>query len=98
MEYEGIRPGVFAEVIDVLLRTKSRQAIKYLSENLVVKATRKSYGGRPPRKDEKQETLLVTVGRPNYKEREFIQLATRLGEPFPIRRCQLRGFPGRKVA
>lgn len=98
MEYEGIRPGVFAEVVDVLLRTKSRQAVKYLSEKLVVKATRKSYRGRPPRKDEKQETLLVTFGRPNYREREFIQRATRLGEPFPIKRCQLRGFPGRKAA
>lgn len=87
----------FAEVIGVLLSTGSKQAIKYLSPNLVVKATRKSYEGRPQRKDARNETLLVTFGKPNYREREFIKMAKKTGEPFPIKRCQLRGFPGKKT-
>lgn len=97
MEQEKIvGTAAFAEVIGVLLGTGSKQAIKYLSESMVVKATRKSFDGKPQRKDARNETLLVTFGKPNYREREFIKTAKKAGEPFPIKRCQLRGFPGRE--
>lgn len=98
MEGRIVGTAAFSEVIAVLLSTGSKQAVKYISPNLVVKATRKSYGGRPQRKDARNETLLVTFGKPNYREREFIALAKKVGEPFPIKRCQLRGFPGKRVA
>jgi hypothetical protein len=91
----GVPMSAFVQAIETVLRTGSRQAIKYLSNKLVVKATRKSFKGRPAR-DRGQETLLVTFGRPNYREREFIQVANKAGEPFPIKHCQLRGFPGKK--
>lgn len=91
--------NAFAQVIETVLRTNSKQAIKYLSEKLVVKATRKGYkvyNKGPQRAGSRQETFLVTFGRPNYKEREFIAQAVKVGEPFPMKRVQLRGFPGRK--
>ena len=95
-EIEGVPFGTFAQVIEVLWRTDSRQAIKYITEKLVVKATRRAYRGRPERK-RGNNTFLVTFGRPNYLEREFIKKAKAAKELFPIKRCQLRGFPARKA-
>lgn len=40
--------------------------------------------------------LIVTVGKPNYRQRKFIAACKKAGEPFPIKKPQLRLWPARK--
>lgn len=63
-----------------------KKATKFWSPRFVVKATRQ--GERDLRA--KQVTVLITLGRPNYVEREFIKKATKAKEPFPIKKIQLK--------
>jgi hypothetical protein len=37
----------------------------------------------------RQTEIVVTIGKPNYAERKFIELAKKAGEPFPIKKIQL---------
>ena len=72
----------------------AKQATKYLSPKLTIKATRQG----KMRKGERQMTIVVTIGRPNYAEREFIRQAIKAGEPFPIRKSLLKYESKRKAA
>ena len=67
----------------------SRQATAYLSSRLTVKATRQ----RPPDGRCRQTTLLVSIGTPNFLERRFVKACLRSGEPFPVKRIQLKRYP-----
>ncbi len=62
-----------------------RRATAYLSEKETAKAT---YQGKF-RKRSRSRTILVTIGRPNFKERKFIKLCKKVGEPFPVAKIQL---------
>lgn len=42
---------------------------------------------------EKNETYIMTLGHPNYAEREFIKQAIAAGEPFPIKKVKLQFWP-----
>ena len=75
-----------ASTIQALLELNAKKAIKFLSPHLVVKATRQ---GRWTERDSRQ-TCLVTFGRPNYAERQFVKRAQRAGEPFPVKKIQLK--------
>ena len=92
--------NALTQAIEALLRTDSKQAVKYVSPVLVVKATRVTYraNGRKPRKNERSTELVLTFGRPGYREREFIKACAKAGEPFPVKRVQLRAYPRRKAA
>lgn len=69
----------------------ARSAVKYVSEKEVVKATRR---GRPSKRAY-QTQILLTIGRPNYAERKFIKLCKKAGEPFPVKKVQLKPYPSR---
>jgi len=70
-----------------LLYTGAKQVTKYLNHNRIIRATRRTYGGKiVPGNVE----IVFTVGKPNYREREFIKLAEKAGERFPIRKIQIR--------
>lgn len=73
-----------ASLLQTLFTTGARKATKYLAPNQTLKVTRQH-----PRKG-RGDTVLVTMGRPNYAERQFIKMARKAGEPFPIRKPQLR--------
>ncbi len=60
-------------------------AIKYLASDFTVKATSRG-----------DKEYVVTIGRPNYAERLFIKKAIAAGEPFPIKKIQLRYSHGKK--
>ena len=64
----------------------NRRATKYVSPSFTIKATRQ-HKYRP---GALSGTVIVTLGRPNYAEREFIKKAKKAGEPFPVRKGQLR--------
>lgn len=83
--------------VEMLLRTDSKRATKYISPTEVVSVQRKSYGNKIDRRDQSIE-LIVKIGKPNYAEREFIRQCKKAGEPFPVKKVQLKEFPkGKKV-
>lgn len=63
-----------------------KRATVYDSPKLVIKAT---FQGKR-RKYDLNETILVTIGKPNYAERHFIKTARAAKEPFPIKKAQLK--------
>lgn len=69
-----------------------RSAYIVQDEKLVVKATKR----QKPRKGENHTEMVLTIGRPNYAEREFIKLCKKAGEPFPIKKMQYKIYPKKK--
>ena len=63
-----------------------RKATKYVSPSAVVKATARH---KPNRRSRSVE-MIVTIGQPNYVEREFIRAAKKAGERFPVKRVQVK--------
>lgn len=89
----------------------ARRAVKYLTPQLVVKATRiihrkllkkRSKKTRSVRGDRvidlraRAASVVLTVGVPGYLERDFIKAAQRAGEPFPVKKVQLKFLPAPK--
>lgn len=70
------------------IATRVRSAVKYISDKEVVKATRRF----KPSKRNLREEILLTIGRPNYAERRFIKLCKKAGEPFPVKKVQLKHY------
>lgn len=66
----------------------ARRATKYVSGRCVVRASRRFR----PRKDPRIDEIVVTVGRPNYAEREFVADCRKAGEPFPVKKIQIRRY------
>ena len=64
-------------------------ATKYLSPHYVVKVTRKRHGGKLLRR-QRSETFLVTIGVPNYAERQFIKMCQQTKERFPVKNIQVK--------
>lgn len=65
----------------------TQKAVKYLSPTLVVRATKPKFKRRS---DSRTGTIVLTVGRPNYAHRQFIKKCKKAGEPFPVKRVQLK--------
>jgi hypothetical protein len=47
-------------------------------------------------KNDRSATYIVTIGKPNYAEREFVKKCKQSGEPFPVKRLQLKFYPVKK--
>ena len=75
------------------LHPELRTATKYLSTKLTMKLTRQRKHDRRAR----QETFLLTIGTPNWRERDFIKAAVKAGERFPVKRVQFRLWPKKRV-
>ena len=75
-----------ANVVRSLLRTGAFRATKFLNESATIRATQL---GRP-RKNARARSVLVTFGSPNYAERRFIRRCKAAGEPFPVKKIQLK--------
>ena len=81
-------PKAVADCYTVVAKDKlARRATKYLSPILVVKVSARLYGGKRIR--ELQESVIVTVGKPNHRERIWIKAAKKAKEPFPVKRIQV---------
>jgi hypothetical protein len=80
-------PHFYTEVIRDLLVFGAVKATKYINPKLIVRATRKLCHGRF---DRGNIEIILTFGRPNYIEREFIKLCQKAKEPFPIKKVQLK--------
>ncbi len=77
----------YSKVAGALLGSDAYQAVLYLSPSRTIKATRTRYNGKFSKG---RVELTFTDGRPNHLERKFIKLCQKAGEPFPIKKVQLR--------
>lgn len=85
--------SAISSAIDALLRLEAIRATKYLNEKWVVRASRRTFNGKIHRGNIE---VVLTIGKPNYQERDFIKKCKRAGESFPIRKIQLKFLSKRK--
>lgn len=77
----------YADLIEAVLKQGAVKATKYVSEEYILRATRRRFKGRIF----KEHTEIVfTTGAPNYAEQRFIRLALKTGEVFPVKKIQLK--------
>lgn len=77
-----------AAVTEAVLELGAKKATKYLDEKTVVKASRRF----KQQKGERLVDVVLTCGRPNYAERQFIKDCRSAGEAFPVRKVQLAWY------
>lgn len=81
-----------AKVVAALVDSGARTATKYISPTERVRATRR----HRPRRGARNVDIVLTIGRPNYADRAFIKKCAAAGEPFPVRRVQLKHWPAKR--
>ncbi len=82
-------------VVNTVLEIKNvRQAVKYYSPTEVLCVTRKLFRGKIDRRD--NIDLVVKIGKPNFEQRAFIKKCKKAGEPFPIKKIQIKYVPIKK--
>ena len=70
----------------VLGKGGARSATKFLSPDMRVTATSSyPHDGRM-----KTDYCLLTIGKPNYAQRQFVKNCKISGEPFPVRKIQIK--------
>ena len=79
------------QVTNALLLNGAKRATKYSSENSAISAQRVLFNGKIDRRN-KAITIVLKIGQPNYLERKFIKQCQKVGEPFPVKKIQLK-FP-----
>lgn len=75
-----------AKTVMQLVECDARRATTYLDATTVVRATRR----HKPDKRSNHIEILLTLTKPNFREREFIAMCRKSGEPLPVRRVQLK--------
>jgi len=75
------------EVIEAILGGGVIKATKYISPKEIIRAVRKTFGKKIVKGNIE---IHLTIGKPNYAEREFIKLCQKSDEPFPIKKIQLK--------
>ncbi len=80
------RSAVTKVVMAMLECRDLRKATLYLDPETSVRCARRFKLHKLSRRDE----LLLTLGRPNYNERAFIRACKKAGEPFPVKKLQLK--------
>lgn len=86
--------GVAAEsIVSILLSEPDiHTATKYIDPKTTVRGT---FVGKRDRRS-KRNTIALSIGTPNYAEREFIKQCNKSGEPFPVKKVQLKFYPKKK--
>lgn len=84
---------VVAATVRALLSTGSHTATSFVSDRLTVRATRVLLHGKVPTGRLSRYDIALTIGRPNFSARAFIKKAKQAGEPFRIRKVQLKAAP-----
>lgn len=83
------------DVCEFILLGDVVKATKYISPKLIVRAVRTRCGKKLSRKGE-NISVTLTIGKPNFEEREFIQLLQKSKEPFPIKKVQVKFYTAPK--
>lgn len=99
---EKVTSTMVGEVVLCLLYSeRAHSAAKYLDDKTVIRATRPVYTDRKSGRksldgDGARATrvgIVVTLGALNYRDREFAKACKRSGEPFPVKKIQIRRIP-----
>lgn len=77
-----------AKTISALLDTGARKASLYVNPRFVINVSRHWY--KRGRNDLRDPKLSVRFGLPNYVNRKFIKACKKAGEPFPVKKVQLK--------
>jgi hypothetical protein len=78
--------SIYEKLMETILAPGIKKAAYFHSEKEVAKVTLR---GKRDKRD-RHSTFLVTIGRPNYDEREFIKKCKKAGEPFPVKKIQVK--------
>lgn len=89
-----ISRNVYGQLLEMVVECGAKKATKYISEKYVIKATRH---GKPDSRDV-LAVVVVTAGRPNYDERQFIKAHKKAGRKFPIASLVTKFPPPKKRA
>lgn len=82
------------QVVEALLLTGAHTATKFLGSKAIVRATRPLEDGKLPKRGNIE--IRVTMGLPNYRERQFIKDCFKAGENLPVKRVQIKYPPKRR--
>ena len=80
----------YNKVIDQIINNKAIKATEYRSPKFIVRAVRKLYHKKI--RENHNVEIILSIGSPNYSEREFIKKCKEAGEPFPIKNIQLKFY------
>jgi hypothetical protein len=80
-----------SDVVEVVRTDGIKSAVKYVSTDLVIKATKRSWSCA------KHTEILLCIGKPNFYEREFIKRCKKVGEKFPVRKIQIKFVASERV-
>jgi len=75
------------QVCEAVMGNKVVKATKYISPKLIVRAVRKQFHKRIQKGNIE---IYLTIGKPNWAEREFVKLCQKAKEPFPLKNIQLK--------
>lgn len=84
-----IPTSVISTVVKALLDSRAKRTTKYLAPDLVVSVCARH---RPDKRNRSNDYVLK-LGKPNYLERRFIAQCRQAGEPFPVKKVQLKAWP-----
>ena len=79
--------NVIFNVIECLMTANASRATKYLDEKNIVRVSRKVFNGKFSKGNVE---IILTIGKPNFAEREFIKKCKKVGESFPVKKIQLK--------
>lgn len=86
--------GAVGDVVRSLMYNDAYVATKYIDINFIVRATRKLHRRKIDKRGNAE--IVVTIGRPNYLERDFIKQCKKAGEKFPVKGIILKYPPEQK--
>lgn len=84
-----------SNLVAALLKSGARRATKFWSPKEVVSACRPCYKGKVHDGRDTRATVVLKLGAPNHLERRFIKSCQKAGEPFPVKKIQLKFPKGR---
>lgn len=79
----------YNKVIEPIINNKIIKATYYINPKFIVRATRKLFDKKIVKGNIE---ISLTVGKPNYVERNFIRQCEKVKEPFPVKRVQLKEY------
>jgi hypothetical protein len=87
----------FGELLFTIQNDPTIKTIEYIRDaKFTVKATRRFKSYKYPKTTDRHEDIILTIGRPGYLTRAFIKACIKAGEPFPIKKMRVKGFPKKK--
>jgi hypothetical protein len=79
--------------VDGIMKNGARTATVFAGPNLIIRATRRFR----PNARERTIDIYLTIGQPNYREREFIRACKKAGEPIPVRKVQFKFYAAKNA-